>query len=411
MNSDKMRLDQVVELITKKVAANKDQSRPYIGLEHLGAGFSGIQRISNAKESISLNSEFVTGDILFGKLRPNLRKCERVNFTGYCSTELLVLRARSGIAPGFAARILQSGMVYEQVLRSVEGTRMPRSSWSELRAIEIPLISFPEQQGIAEILDALDEAIRSTERLIVKLEQAKQGMLHNLMTCGIADSGQLRDARNLQLFRESSLGAIPRLWVVKRLTDIGKIRSGATPSRSMSSRYFVEDGLPWAKTLDLNEGLIFDTDERISKVAVRECSCPVLRAGTVLVAMYGGWAQIGRTGRLAVEGTINQAISSIEVIDNAVLSEYLLLALQHGRGRWKAIAASTRKDPNITRQDVLAFEVPIPPISEQEHIVAIHKESNIRIASEREYLTKLRKLKQGLMDDLLTGRVRVGVSV
>ena len=130
----------------------------------------------------------------------------------------------------------------------------------------------------------------------------------------------------------------------------------------MSSRYFSRDGLPWVKTLDLNEGAIYDTDERISAMAMRECSCPLLSPGSVLLAMYGGWAQIGRTGLLAVPASINQAISSVELFDHAILPEYLLIALQCGRERWKAIGASTRKDPNITRQDVLAFEVPVPPV-------------------------------------------------
>jgi type I restriction enzyme, S subunit len=167
MNSETLRLDQIVELRTEKVAANKDQSRAYIGMENLGTDFSGIQGRSDAAGSVSVNSVFEAGDILFGKLRPNLRKCEQVDFSGYCSTELLVLRARSGVVPGFAARVLQSERVYEQAARSVEGTRMSRTSWGELRALEIPRVSFSEQQVIAKILDEVDNTIRLTQCLTI----------------------------------------------------------------------------------------------------------------------------------------------------------------------------------------------------------------------------------------------------
>jgi len=97
-------LDQLVEQRVDKAGANKDPSLPYVGLEHLAQGEPVLLGTLNSGASVSIYSVFSRDDILFGKLRPNLRKSVQVDFGGYCSTDILVLRPRPGIIPGFAAR-------------------------------------------------------------------------------------------------------------------------------------------------------------------------------------------------------------------------------------------------------------------------------------------------------------------
>jgi len=126
-----------------------------------------------------------------------------------------------------------------------------------------------------------------------------------------------------------------------------------------------------------------------------------------LVAMYGGWEQVGRTALLAVSATTNQAISALVFGSERTVPEFVLRALQHGRPRWQRVAASTRKDPNITKADVLAFEIPFPAPEEQTEIARRVRASLDRLRLEADSLAKLRIQKAGLMDDLLTGRVRV----
>jgi type I restriction enzyme S subunit len=83
----------------------------------------------------------------------------------------------------------------------------------ELASIGVPIPSLSEQQRIAEILDAVDESIRKTEEVIAKLQQMKQGLLHDLLTRGIDDNGELRDPeRHPEQFKDSELGRIPRSW-------------------------------------------------------------------------------------------------------------------------------------------------------------------------------------------------------
>ncbi|MEU4476488.1 restriction endonuclease subunit S [Micromonospora sp. NPDC023966] len=288
-------------------------------------------------------------------------------------------------------RFLYWWLTWRNLANLASRTAQPLITQTQVRKLEISYpASLVKQRRIAEILDSVEESTRSTERLLDKLAVTADGTLRSLL-------GQLagHTAESLEIMRP--------------LGSIGRIRSGSTPSRALHSRYYANGNLPWVKTMDLNEDVLTSTDERITDAAVADYSCPILAPMTVLIAMYGGWAQIGRTAILGRTATINQAISAVEIHDLTVDPSYVQLALQLGRRYWKGIAASTRKDPNITRADVLAFEIPVPAIDKQRRIVAVSKVAKARIKAEQMKLAKLRRIKDGLMEDLLTGRVRVSV--
>jgi type I restriction enzyme S subunit len=283
-------------------------------------------------------------------------------------------------------------------------------SRTELAATSLPVPSLDEQNDFVRIFRTLDCAIRKTEAIVEKLKQVKQGLLHDLLIRGLDANGELRPRHEQapHLYQESRLGWIPKDWTLRSVASLGEIRSGSTPSRGKADRYFHPEGTPWVKTLDLNEDVIRKTDECITVAALRESSCSVLPADSVLIAMYGGWEQIGRTAMLGVPSATNQAISTVTISDPDVVPEYVLRALQHGRPRWKRVAASTRKDPNITKVDVETFELPMPSTrDEQIAIVTRFRALLTRLAVEQLELHKRQEEKAGAVDDLLTGRVRV----
>ncbi|MBT2497570.1 restriction endonuclease subunit S [Agromyces sp. ISL-38] len=158
---------------------------------------------------------------------------------------------------------------------------------------------------------------------------------------------------------------------VRRIGDIAVIGSGTTPARAKASRYFSEAGHAWVKTGDLNNSVILTTNEKITDAAVYEANCTLYPAGTLLVAMYGGYKQIGRTGLLASPAAVNQAISAVQLDIAIAVPAFVQQYLNHAVEDWKRFAASSRKDPNITRSDVQGFRVPLPPLSEQRKIVEI----------------------------------------
>jgi type I restriction enzyme S subunit len=97
-------------------------------------------------------------------------------------------------------------------------------------------------------------------------------------------------------YRLTDVGVIPEDWEVKALGEVASTSSGTTPSRGLAQRYFSGGSINWVKTLDLNNSEIHSTDELVTHIALDETSLKIYPIGTVLIAMYGGFNQIGRTG-------------------------------------------------------------------------------------------------------------------
>jgi type I restriction enzyme S subunit len=119
--------------------------------------------------------------------------------------------------------------ISQELTRLASGTTFLEISSRDFSSIVVPLPSLLEQRRIAEILDAADEAIRQTERLIAKLKAVKAGLLYDLLTRGLDEHGHLRDPQaHPEQFKDSVLGRIPREWAFVHLYEIAeKITSGS----------------------------------------------------------------------------------------------------------------------------------------------------------------------------------------
>ncbi|MEZ4300389.1 MAG: restriction endonuclease subunit S [Polyangiaceae bacterium] len=400
--------------MNEKVVSQKDPDRRYVGLEHLTAAASGLAGWASSSSSISTNGVFREGDTLFGKLRPNLRKCVIASFDGYCSTDILVLRPTEGTEPRFLGRVMQSEAVFGAAVRSAIGTKMPRTSWKELRNLQVHAPHPREQRRIAAILDTVDDAIRKTEQIIAKLKQVKQGLLHDLLTRGIDDNGELRDpVRHPEQFKNSPLGKIPNEWKVVRLGDDARIIHGyAFEGRFFSDR---PEGpiLLTPGNFHRNGGVYF-TPGNTKYFAGRVPDGYTLAKGdlvTVMTDLSPRTLILGRT--VVVEGNValllNQRIGKI-LTKHEGLWEIALLchAMNDERVRQRIIRDATgttvrHTSPSRMLNTVLAR----PDFSEQRQICEMLHHHDARERQELGLATKLRLLKKAIAEDLLTGRVRV----
>ena len=208
-------------------------------------------------------------------------------------------------------------------------------------------------------------------------------------------------------YERTEVGVVPEDWEVSNIGDLCGTSSGTTPSRALFDRYFRNGTVHWVKTLDLNDSEILTTDERVTEIAVEETSLRPYPVGTVLVAMYGGFNQIGRTGLLRVPAAVNQAITAIQPKATVLNPEYLLAVLNFRVSYWKTVASSSRKDPNITSQDVRAFPFGYPPLYEQRAIATALSDVDALLAKLDQLIAKKRDLKQAAMQQLLTGQTRL----
>ena len=161
------------------------------------------------------------------------------------------------------------------------------------------------------------------------------------------------------------IGEIPSHWSLKRLSWVASTGSGTTPKSSNDS-YYSGGTINWLITGDLNDDVVLDTSKKITPKALEECRLNTYPMGSIVVAMYG--ATIGKLCQLGVETTVNQAccvLSSFkgilpkQVFYRILSSRDYLLFLGDGGGQ-----------PNISQEDVRSLQIPIPPLLEQEQIVA-----------------------------------------
>lgn len=155
-------------------------------------------------------------DVLFGTVRPNLKSHGFIGLDEpgplIASTGFSVVCGRDGVShPGYLFHSLMSNHVTAQAVRNAIGSSYPALNDSDVRRLQIFLPSYGERQRIAQVLDTLNSAIRETEAIIAKLKAVKQGLLHDLLTRGIAANGELRPPQSEapQLYKESPLGWIP----------------------------------------------------------------------------------------------------------------------------------------------------------------------------------------------------------
>ncbi|MEI8325072.1 MAG: N-6 DNA methylase, partial [Betaproteobacteria bacterium] len=176
-------------------------------------------------------------------------------------------------------------------------------------------------------------------------------------------------------------------WPMVQIGEIFQTKSGTTPLRN-NSAFFEGGQIPWVKTLDLRNGPLRSTDECVTELALTSTHLEKLPVGTVLVAMYGGLKQIGRTGVLEVEATSNQAMTAL--LPTPQVEPYFMnVILISQRDYWKSVANSTRKDPNITKSDVLNFKFPLPDLATQRAIVAEIEAEQALVNANRELIRRM----------------------
>ena len=186
------------------------------------------------------------------------------------------------------------------------------------------------------------------------------------------------------------------IWTKSKLGELYEVYSGNTPSRS-DNRNYQNGEIPWIKTTDLNNSIICSNEEKISVYGATKLK--VLPEKSVLIAMYGGFNQIGRTGLLAYPATINQALAALMPV-NEINPNFLLNFLNFKKESWRNVAASSRKDPNITKNDVEKFKISFPSLAEQSAIGSLFRTLDDLLASYKDNLANYQSLKATMLSKM-----------
>ena len=275
----------------------------------------------------------------------------------------------------------------------------------------------PEQRHIAAILDTLDEAIRWTEQVIAKLQQAKQGLLHDLLTRGVDENGDLRSpfSEVPRLYRDSPLGRIPRGWEVAKLSSRFAVKGGKRLPAGHSY-----SGVPtvfrYLRVLDFFERRVafselqYLTDSTFNALQHYEIVEPDL---FISIAGSLGFVGVYRPPRQLVHRTILTENAAKLVALTDARPEFVALQMNHSRvQRQIEIEKGTGGGvPKLALFRIENLRLVWPPRDEQQRIEVIAEAAETQVREEMRYLGKRRTLSHGLLHDLLTGRVRVPMSM
>lgn len=288
-----------------------------------------------------------------------------------------------------------------------EGSGLKHLRKDFIRNYEVPILSKPEQSKIAEVLSKVDQAIEQTESLIAKQQRIKTGLMQDLLTRGIDEHGNIRSEETHQ-FKDSPLGRIPVEWEVKKLSELSThITKGESPG--WQGFKYQSDGILFVTSENVRDGYLDLVNYRkyISADFNRKIKRSELKTRDVLVNLVG--ASIARVAVFNEKdiANINQAVCLIRLtclVEPIWLAGYL--QLQENTSRLLGEQVETAR-ANLSLDDIRNFSITLPTIIEQSKTAEILSKYDMQIRTHLDSLTKLLSLKTALMQDLLTGKVRV----
>jgi len=282
----------------------------------------------------------------------------------------------------------------------------------EVENIEIPLPELPEQRAIADILSTLDEAIAQSESLVRKYQSIKQGLMSDLLTRGVDENGELRPSYEEapELYRATALGWLPKDWEVLTIRDA---RKSITSGSRWWAKYYADEGALFLRIGNLTRehiNLRFDSIQRVRVPNDAESKRTAVAAGDVLISVTADLGIIGVIPENFEEAYVNQHIALVKVDAEITNSRWLghFMASRLGWYQFQTLNDSGAKAGlNLPTVDSLSFANPSK--DERKQIVKMIDNQDDMIKVEKGQVTKLQLLKQGLMQDLLSGQVRVKV--
>lgn len=279
-----------------------------------------------------------------------------------------------------------------------------KGSMEDLRLTIPPLL---EQHKIAAILTSVDEVIEKTQAQIDKLKDLKSGMMQELLTKGVGIKQGDKYEPHTE-FKDSPVGRIPKSWEVVKLGDTGKWRGGGTPSKA--NKEFWSGSIPWVSPKDMKFDLISRTQDHVSAKAITESSTNFIPKGSLLMVVRSGILQ--HTLPVAIAGcdlTVNQDMKALTVserYDTRFIFHYLKA---HNHKVLRATLKAGNTVESIDFNEFSKFVIPSPPFEEQVKIADLVDSVANKISSKVSKLNQTSNLKKALMQDLLTGKVRVKV--
>jgi type I restriction enzyme S subunit len=371
-----------------------------------------LERRDTSPDDKSKYKEVYVNDIAYNTMRlwQGVVGCSR--YEGIVSPAYTVLSPNAGVDGRFYGYLMKTPWMVQRFLQRSQGICDDTNNckYKSLSPIEVVIPPLPEQCKITRILTTVDNLIETSEALVAKYQAIKQGMMHDLFTRGVDENSHLRPTYDEapDLYKPSELGWIPKEWESKALNDL------VSPNRPivygiLMPGYGHPGGIPVIKVKDIKNGVVDMEDLLLTSPEIdRQYRRSKTKAEDLLFTIRG---TVGRTAfvpQLLDGANITQDTARLGIIegDARFIRGYLEMPLP---ARFIAARTLGVAVQGINLGDVRKIPMAYPPPSEQKHIGDVLELQDKRLTDERQFLAKLQTLKAGLMQDLLSGKVRVTV--
>ena len=366
----------------------QEKSIPYLTAEYFRTGIPSRFVLKEGNDFIEVGKDEIVfiwdgsnaGDVFIG-------------LDGALASTMIKIIPDNFIYPKFLYYFLKT--TYDFLNAKTTGSTIPHINKNLFNNLSFPLPPLPEQQKIAAVLSAVQEAKEKTQAVIDTTKALKKSMMKHLFTYGQVSP---EETENVQI-KETEIGKVPKDWEIVKLGEVAEISSGGTPSRKRNE-YWIDGNISWIKSEQCHDCYISVANEYITDLGLENSSAKMLKKGTVLLAMVG--ATIGKTGFLTFEACTNQNIAGI-FSTNGLNNLFLYYALQSRYNEFEKIKGYGIANLSYLRQ----FKIPLPPLPVQQKIASILSAIDAKIEAEENKKQALEELFKTLLDNLMTAKIRV----
>ena len=411
----KENIGSIFEKISNGTTANQietENGESVTRIETISDGYINFEKVGKI-DIIDAEKRYLMkqGDILFSNINSVKHIGKVAFFNGekplFHGMNLLLFRANETLAHSkFIFNLMRSDDFRLEVSKRVKPAINQASiSGGDLKEINFLSPPLPEQKKIASILTSVDEVIENTQKQIDKLQDLKKATMNELLTKGIGHTE----------FKDSELGRIPKSWEVGKLDSyISSITSGWSPDCLPESAKHTEWGI--LKTTAVKWGG-FNVEENKALPPHLEGRPQIsLTKGDVLVTRAGPIDRVGVIAfcnenhpKIMLSDKIIRICSKTDELMGEFLSIWLSSHMAQRNMRAK-ISGMAEAQSNISQDILKSVPIPIPNVSEQKEIAKVLRAIAEGIRGANLKLSQTQSLKKSLMQDLLTGKVRVTVN-
>lgn len=303
------------------------------------------------------------------------------------AASLVIVRPNPNlIDSNFLCYVLNSTWGIAQIQCSLVGGAQQVFNTGTAADFIIPLPRLEEQRAIAAALSDVDALIAALDRLIAKKRDIKQAAMQELLT------GRRR------------LPGFGGEWSERQIGDFTNCTAGGTPSTFIDSYWGGK--IRWMNSGELHQRFVTEVEGRITKEGLENSSTKMIPPKCVLIGLAGQGKTRGTVAINLLELCINQSIAAIYPSPRHV-SEYLYYNLESRYEELRSLSSGEGGRGGLNLTIINSISVPMPEYSEQEAIAAVLRDMDAEIDTLDAQSDKVKLLKQGMMQELLTGRIRL----